>query len=318
MARERERSEAVLERLLPLLAELEEGVEELVPGEVVHHPEHSNDLLEVELGGRRLMVKRGVEAWSGDDFRSARRAARLLRSEAGVEAPRYLDLPEEIAGWPILAWWRIPRAILADAWPGLSPVQRDSALRSWGRLLRRLHRIRVSGWGPLARIGSERHGAASFLWSDLGERLRPAITGTWPEGLSLVDALLERLDRVEARTGRPRLVHHDPHLSNVLCEVAEEGVNCVGLVDLEAARGGAAEDDLAYLRIIHSPLVSGSLGDGWFRSVVEGYGREPDPELLGFFRVYHLVNLGFDAARKEWDDHAGRLADAAREEVGRW
>lgn len=330
---ERRRSEGVFWRLLPRLAALDgevgrpwvdgtreaagegsgravDGPSEMPPiEEIVHHPDHSNDLLEIRLGGRRLMLKRGVDPWCADRFRGARRAARLLRSRGGIAAPRYLDVPEEIDGWPILVWWRIPSPTLQRVWSGLPEGGRTDALRSWGRLLRRVHEIPVEGWGPLADVREERADATSFFRRDLGDRLRHAARGSWREAVPLVDALLERVPDVERRTEHPVLVHSDAHLSNVLCEVEGDDVHCVGMLDLEAVTGGAPEMDLSYVRLVHSPIMAGGLGHGWTDRVVDGYGEELDDELMEFFGVYHLLNIGIHAALQGWSERAEQLAE---------
>lgn len=307
---QRRRSEAVLWRLLPHLSvDGDEPGEPPRIEEILHHPDHSNDLLEVRIRGRRLMLKRGVDPWSADRFRGARRAARLLRSRGGITAPRYLDVPDEVDGWSVLAWWRIPRPTLNRVWSTLPDAVRADALRSWGALLRRVHRIPVEGWGPLARVHEERDDAGTFLRRDLGDRLRSAAYGSWREAVPLVDALLERIPEVERRTGEPNLVHSDAHMSNVLCEVDGREARCVGMLDLEAVAGGAPETDLAYVRLVHSPLMAGDLGDGWTDRVVEGYGEELDAELMEFFGVYHLLNVGIHAALRGWSERAAQLAE---------
>src|SRR5690606_7598039 len=123
-----------------------------LPDEVVHHWQHSNDLLEVRLGGRRLMIKRGVEPWAHDRFRSSSIAASLLR-EAGIRAPEHLGASDLAGEDPVLTWWRLPGPTLKRAWPGLDPAGRRRALADLGRLLRRIHAIPVPSWGPLWRGG---------------------------------------------------------------------------------------------------------------------------------------------------------------------
>src|SRR5699024_8319896 len=92
------------------------------------------------------------------------------------------------------------------------------------------------------------------------------------------------------------------------------GVQCVGLLDLEEAKGGRWESDLANVVTLHHPLFSREEGEGdWLkdfgRYIVEGYGKKPDPELLRFFQIYHLINLGFFSALNKDHYHARQVSE---------
>lgn len=313
--RERRRSLRVLDRLLPLALE-DEWTVSPPPDEIVHLWKHSNDLLEVRLGNRILMLKRGVEDWSMRRFRDARAAADLLH-RAGIRAPRFLDVPARVRGWPVLAWWRIPEETLEEAWPRLDAGERRQATRSWGALLRRIHDLRAPGWGPLGDASEREVRGTDFLVRDLGERLRPAVAGEWPEAVPALDALRERMSE-RSLVEDPSLLHNDPHFANVLYRAGETGAGgrCFGVLDLEAAMGGAPEADFAYLSAVHSPLMAGSPGPTWFEDLVEGYGREPRRDWMGMFRVYHLLNLGFHAAHAGHGGHARQILTAVRRDLG--
>lgn len=313
----RQQSMQALEQLLPQLPTVSREAGEAHaprPEQIVHHWKHSNDLLEVRLSGRSLMVKRGVEEWATPRFQSSRVAAELLR-ESGIEAPGHLDVTERIDDWPILAWWRIPRHTLAELWPRLDGVQRERALRSFGALLRRIHRIELSGWGPLCDAVDGSTPAEAFLQEDLQGRLRPALLGEWPDAVEILDVLSRRLVALQLRDEPSVLVHNDPHFSNVLCTLEKGEVGCAGMLDLEASMGGAPEMDLAYLFVVHSPLMAGRPAPGWQDHVLEGYGGELRPALLSFFKIYHLLNLGFHAALTGWEGQADAVLEAARSEL---
>lgn len=314
--RVRLQSMRALEQLLPQIpgSGPTESEELPLPEDIVHHWEHSNDLLEVRLSGRSLMVKRGVEHWATERFRSARVAASLLR-QADIEAPGHLDVTESIGDWPILAWWRIPQHTLAQLWPRLEAGQRHRALRSFGRLLRRIHDIPVPGWGPLSVAVEAATPADTFLRDDLQGRLRPALVGEWPAAVGVLDELSHRAHSLPVGEEPPVLVHNDPHFSNVLCTLEEREVRCVGMLDLEASMGGAPESDLAYLFVVHSPLMAGRPEPGWEEQVLEGYGRQLRSDVLAFFRIYHLLNLGFHAALTGWDGQASDVLAVARAEL---
>jgi hypothetical protein len=85
----------------------------------------------------------------------------------------------------------------------------------------------------------------------------------------------------------------------------------VGLLDLEEAKGGRWESNLANAVTLHHPLFSREEGEGdWLKNfgryIVEGYGKKPEPKLSRFYQVYHLLNLGFFSALNKDHYHAGK------------
>lgn len=303
-------AEDLLSWLLPHLAEAGEIEDSDDVEDVRHIDGHSNDLLEVSLSGRPLMVKRGVEDWTEPRFRGARAAARIL-TETDLRAPRHLDVPPRVDGCSVLAWWKIPLGTVAGTWPDLEVSERHRLLRSCGRLLRRLHSIEVPGHGLLAHVVEDGASAAGFLRRDLADRLRPVLEAEWPAALPAQEALLGHVRWVASRSGPARFVHGDPNFSNLLVERGE-GPECVGVLDLEAAMGAPPEADLAYVQLVHSPLLAGTPEQGWMRSLLEGYRARPDPVLTVFFHAYHLLNIGLHEALTGNHGHAGDLAIAAR------
>lgn len=309
-------TETLVARLLPLLVEAGEIGDAEEVEEVDHIAAHSNDLLELRLPGRSLMVKRGAEDWSGPRFRGAREAARML-APTDIVAPRHLDVPTRTEDGSVLAWWRIPMSTVAAGWPSLSDAERHTLLESCGRLLRRLHDVTVPGHGHLADVTEDGGTSAGrFLRRDLAERLGPVLEGEWPDAVPARDVLLEQVPRVADRVGQARLVHGDPNLSNLLWEEEGGAPRCRGVLDLEAAMGGPPEVDLAYVQLVHSPLLAGTPAEGWMRSVLEGYGARPDPVLMVFFHAYHLLNIGLHEALRGDEHHAAELAVAVRSAAG--
>lgn len=309
------------ELLPPLFEALGDEVAGAEPQSVLRRAEHSNQLAEVRFAdGRTLVVKRAPGRWAFERFAASRAAAGLLRRRAGILAPRHLAVPEELDECPVEAYWRIPLPTLDELWPDLPPRARRRALRSWGRLLRRVHEVELPGHGPIPEAARRPASLGGFLRRDLGERLRPAIAGVWPAGLPTLDALSGLVPGVAARAGAGGgvLVHNDAHMGNVLCEVEEEKeeVRCVGVLDLEDAFGGPAEADLARTGVLHGALFGRPLPDPWFERLRAGYGAGLDAFVLGFFRVYHLVNLGFHAALQGLEPHADEVARVAAAEVG--
>jgi aminoglycoside phosphotransferase (APT) family kinase protein len=278
---------------------------------------HSNDLAAIRYSdGHTLMVKRGRYPWAAARFETSRMASDLVRRQAGVVAPAPIGLPNDLDEHPIEAYWRIDLPTLQEIWPDIPEADRPRVLRSWGELVRCIHRIRLPGYGPLPAAQRE-PSLEQFLETDLAERLRPAVAGTWPGGLAAVDRLIETApeiaDRMHDRPGR--LVHNDLHSGNVLCEIEEGAIRCVGLLDLETAQIGPAEMDLANMEVLHGPLFARPLDGPWLEQVREGYDATLDPYALAFFRAYHLVNMGFYSALIGHHEHAAQVARAARRET---
>lgn len=288
------------------------------PAAVRFHDMHSNDVAEVLLDcGRTLMVKRGRYDWAVERFETSRAASELIRERTDLVVPAPLDIPLVVDALPVEAYWRIRLPTLQEIWPGLSASERADALRSWGALATRVHRIRLAGHGALQVALAEPRSLEEHLEADIGERLLPAVEQTWPAAAAGVAELLEHVPELAERSGAGGgvLLHNDLHMGNVLCETSGGQIRCVGLLDLETAAGGPAESDLAIAQVQHGPLLGQPLEEGWFSILLEGYGLAPDPFALGFYRGYHLANLGYYAALVGHAEHAAGVAAALAEEV---
>lgn len=276
---------------------------------------HSNDVGRVQLeDGRVLMVKVGRFDWVAPRFRAERRAARWL-NDRGIVAPRHLEGPERVEGSPVLCYWRIDLPTLATVWPDHGEEARAVAWREWGGLLRRVHDVPVDGCGPLT-TGPDpgcRDPVGDFMKSDLLDRLRPALMGTWPEALTALDQAVAMLPALREHLGGAAtvLLHGDPHAGNVLCAVEDGTIRCEGLIDLETAAGGPRELDLAHALVLHGPLFAQPLPDGWFEELRSGYALPLDAFALQWFALYHLLNLGFYSALVGDHEHAAIVAAAA-------
>lgn len=277
--------------------------------------EHSNDVGRIELDdGRVLMVKVGRFDWTAPRFRAERLAARRLCTQ-GIVVPRHLDVSEEVDGWPVLCYWRIALSTLATVWGTESDPDYGGALREWGRLLRRVHAVPAEACGPLSSDDSCRDAIGDYLAGDLADRLGPAVGHRWREGLVPLNTALELLPELRRRLDDAPtvLLHGDPHAGNVMVRSEGDGVKCDGLIDLETAAGGPRELDLAHALVLHGPLFTQELPEGWFEHLVEGYGISLDPFALRWFAVYHLLNLGFFSALVGDHEHARLVAaEAAR------
>lgn len=307
-----------VERLTALVEAIADEAGSAAPVKASWNGEHSNDILALDFDdGRTLMIKRARHDWVAPRFEAARAASRLLRHRANVVAPAPLDVPPGIDDLPVQAYWRIPLPTLGAVWPRLSERARARALHSLGRLVRRIHGIRLPGWGPLPGAVAGGESLETYLEYDLAQRLLPAVTDIWPEARPALEALVELVPGVARRAERAGgvLVHNDLHLGNVLCEVEGDDVRCVGLLDLEASLAAPAASDLASFEAMHGPLFEQSLEPRRRREFHKGYGARPDAAVFAFYGAVHLANMGFHSALLGHDEHAARVAAAFRDAV---
>lgn len=308
-------TETLLERLR---AGAGEDVGDARPVQIRPEDGYSNRVLQVRFDdGRVLILKEARHDWAARRFEAARAAALLLRHEARVLAPLHLEL-DGVAAGPVLAYWRIPAPTLKELWPRLGRSRRCQVVRSWGRLLRRVHSVTLTGNGSLHHAMDRPTALEEYLHQDLTNRLLPAVVAVWPAGTGIVESLLGLVDHLAlpASGAPPTLLHGDMHMGNVLCEVSGEHVRCVGLIDLESVWAGPAEADIASAHVMHSSLFAQKRRHPRFRArLEEGYGREPDSGATRFFRAYHLANVGFFSALTGRESHAAKVARAAAREL---
>ncbi len=264
--------------------------------------------------GRSLIIKQAPFDWAGPRFRNARRASSLLQEKSPLVTPKHLQLPDHIGDTPMMAYWFISHPTLENVWPRLSGDQRVEALYSFGKMLRKMHEIKVDGYGTL---NGDRHynSVSSYMEDDLRNRLRSAVWFKWPEALPIIDRL-GHMASFLPEEGKATLIHNDLHLDNILCRVKNEKAECIGLLDLEAAVGGAPESDLASATVLHDPLFAeGNPKQKWVsnfdRHLLEGYGNNINHFMLKFFQTYHLLNLGYFSALNGDTQHANRVAKVA-------
>jgi aminoglycoside phosphotransferase (APT) family kinase protein len=278
----------------------------------------SNELAEVAFDDGRVLILK----WTRHRtllplaLRTAQQAARLVRERADIPVPEYVELPHRPGETPVLAYWRIPHPTLKETWPHLGAMAREKATREWGALLRRMHAINLPGHGPLLQALEIERTLGEFLRDDLGERLRSAAQVEWPAVGEVISRLLEWIPEAEARAeSRARLLHGDLHSANVLCDPTGDEIQVTGVIDLDDAWAGPPEAELARIEVLHGPLFGQPLPAPWFECLAEGYGGAFDELLLGFFRVYQLLNLGYHAAATGLSAHAADVARAAEGEA---
>jgi hypothetical protein len=344
--------ETLLDRLIP-------AVGPITKVDILDPDEHSNDRLEVLFrNGRKLVVKRGRYDWMAPRFQASRMAGTLLRREAEVIAPEHLNLPLEVEGHPVLAYWWIELPTLRELWDDLPQDGIPGVMRSWGRLIRKIHGVQLPGYGCLpdlprlesglatglegamerpeledsvierstrdgprpaksSPIGDHGVGLAGFLQRDVVKRLLPAVRWEWKEGAPSVERLAAFIPRVCERVTDEQgvLVHNDLHMANILCDVENGNVECVGILDLEACIAAPPEADLASAEVLQGPCFFHPLPSECLEWIREGYADALDPVVSAWFRLYHLANLGFYSALIGYHEHADAIAAAASAEA---
>lgn len=316
MTRTEPRTDRDLEELVPEILDRVAEPEATVGHEVRRRDRHSNQVLEVHLrDGRILVIKAGIGPGAMARFRTSAHAARLARDRAGLAAPRHLAV-RDLGERPVLVYWWLPGPTLEELLAGAGDAERRRLLVDWGELVARLHGIALPAYGPLPPP-QVKTTLGEFLERDLGERLAGAVAHHLPEGSPTLDRLLDAVRETEARCRGPAtLVHCDLFDRNVLCRDDGGEARCVGLLDFEDAFAGPAEADLAKAEVLHGPLFGQPWDPSWLEPFLEGYGRSPEGFLVGYFRAWHLLNMGFHAALSGWQDHALQVARVAAAEVG--
>lgn len=309
--REQPFTEELVRDLLTMMAD---RLPEEPPQEIRLHAQYSNELAQVWYpDGRTFVVKRARYAQMASRFHTDHVASRLLRTQAGVLAPDCEVLADR-SGEPVLVYWWIPNPTLEELWSSLPPAQCPAVLRSWGQLMRRIHSVRLASHGPLLQAAHGSRTLAEFLEGDLGERLQPEVRFRWPEAVPILEGLIDAIPEVGSRATEAILVHNDLFNANVICEQDAEAVRCVGVLDLEDAFAGPPEADLARTEVLHGPLFGRPLEPAWFARLLEGYGAAPDPLLQGYFRAYHLLNMGYYARLTGLVAHAEEVRTALERE----
>jgi aminoglycoside phosphotransferase (APT) family kinase protein len=194
--------------------------------EIELNEQHSNSLAVAHLGPeRRLIVKRARYDWMAKRLHTSHEASRLLHEQTDLLVPRYLEMPAEDGGDPVLAYWWIPNPTLDDVWHGFDESLRARALTECGRLLRRIHAVELAGHGSLSESLRGGRPLAQYLDEDLRGRLRSAMEAAWPHEIPALDRLHEAFAAVLGRRGDPPavLVHNDLFTANVLCARDETG-----------------------------------------------------------------------------------------------
>lgn len=180
--------------------------------------------------------------------------------------------------------------------------------RQMGALLRRLHEIRVPGYG---RFGAE--GVIDPVATNAAH-MRRSFANAFKQFRShgADEALTQRLEAwVEARfdvltTSRgPVFAHHDFNPNNVLATRSADGrLRLTGLIDFGNSSGADAISDVANTLFNNEHELPGSSPH-----ILEGYGpiEHPDPQgALQFYTLHHRVVMWW------WLRHVGYIPDGER------
>lgn len=299
-----------------LLLTMADRLPEAPPQEIRLNTQYSNELAQVWYpDGRTFVVKRARYAQMASRFHTDHLASRLLRSQAGVLAPDCEVLTDR-GGEPVLVYWWIPNPTLEELWTSIPEASCPEVLQDWGRLMRRIHAIQLPSHGPLLEAVQGSRSLGDFLRADLVGRLEPEIRYRWPEAEVVLQDMIRVIPEVQTRAGaEAALIHNDLFNANVICEQVGDTIRCVGVLDLEDAFAGPPEADLARTEILHGPLFGRPLEPTWFSHVLAGYGNEPDPLVHGFFRAFHMLNMGYYARLTGLDAHAADVQWALEREL---
>ncbi|GAA2253941.1 hypothetical protein GCM10010232_48550 [Streptomyces amakusaensis] len=245
------------------------------PGRLRVPGESTNPVLLSDTG---LAVKLYGEHWCGpESFASESEAFKVLR-DAGLPVPPLMGRGELLPGrdgwpWPFLVMARVPGVTWRDA---AAVVDRPTLLalaREFGRVLRRLHAVPLTGSAVLRPdsptfpdlLRERRAGTVADHreWGYLSPRLLDDVEGFLPD----VDKLLAG--------GEPRFVHGDLHGTNLFVDVDEKAVS--GLIDFTDVYAGDPRYSLVQLHLnafgADRELLSAMLeGAEWERT--SGFARE--------------------------------------------
>lgn len=239
----------------------------------------------VEHSGRPLLFRAAADA-TGDDYMLAEAALTALAGQAGVPVPRILHTAAEPGA---RLRWQLMEFVAGST---LRDVQLDgtAVASDLGRLLRRLHRVPIDGFGFI----DTDHLRATGQVRGLDRRYADYITCRLDDHLAYVTrhGLLGADQAAQARGLFTRhaqhfeleaavLVHRDPALWNLIGDPRR----ITALIDWDDAVGGDPADDLSILRCLH---------DAAYTAVVEtAYwdGATPPDGFEARVRLHTLRNM---------------------------
>lgn len=193
-----------------------------------------NDALVIRFDG---IINEGVSRFHGEAW------AYKALDAAGVPAPRVLVVDDSSTLVPehYLIMTKIEGAPLIQAWPTLTPTEREAAAYQAGVLLARMHGITFERFGKL--YGKERIFGTwrAYLEDYLNRYAREAAADgvIAPATLRQIEAVMEKHTPLLDSVTTPRLVHWDYHFENLLYR---DGA-ITGVLDFEWALAGDPAHD---------------------------------------------------------------------------
>jgi aminoglycoside phosphotransferase (APT) family kinase protein len=275
-----------IEQLRPVLRELNMGevvaVAELEGG--------GSPVFRIDLaGGERLVLKAYPDGGGQAPTREAFAASQLR--DLDIPVTRYLVLDETKARLPFrFAVTTYLPGVTADALkdhPDISSVHFEM-----GALLRKLHSVRMPGYGHIGASGiiTPVQTNAEFvraIIADAFARFRH-LGGDAVLAGRLRKIVEERFEDIVTHSAGPVFAHDDLHPGNVLVtETAVGKLALSGLIDFGSARAADAVFDLA-----KGLFCSMHLAPDCRKPMLEGYGAigHPDPEAaLWYYTLLHRV-----------------------------
>lgn len=251
----------------------------------------------ITAGGDAFFLKAHTKPWYGGQpspqvVRHELTAHRLLR-EAGLATPEVVGSSlscDNPLGWPYFVTRALEGDALTDLLPRLPQPAADSALRTVGEYLARMHALTYDHPGyfvdgpPSAPPDPNRW--QHPIWRP--ERLLNETFALWSEDSKLVgpatmDAvsglLAAQLEALRASYQPPRYVHGDCHASQFFLARGPGGWRVTGVVDLEVASAGSPLSDFLKLTI----ELAGRFGARplrWWEPLFDGYGTPVDFDLI--------------------------------------
>lgn len=286
----------------------------------------ANHSWRVRAGDSSFYVKAHTKDWYRDQpassapVRHELTGHRLLRA-AGLPAAEVIGSAlgrDNPLGWPYLITRELEGRSLPDLLESAGPDDAVRALRAVGRHLARMHALTYEHPGYLID-GPPTAPPPSDQWLHWLCRLERFLlyfcdnvaAHSSEVDLATGDAVMALLQQVFPRLRRTyvplRFVHGDCHADVFFLTDHAGSWQVSGVVDLENCAAGAPAFDFVKLFI----SLAGQLGAeiGWWRPLFEGYGREPDFDLIRLLLIGHAqVNFTCLGARS-WP---GTRADILR------
>lgn len=209
-------------------------------------------------------------------------ALRLVDALPDLPAPRLVDTAQ-VDGWSALLMTRVKGKSLTELWPALSADDRHRLCRDLGRMIGRLHATDPSPLVDLSPdwesfVARQAHGCVAH---QIEKGLDPELAATIPTFLAT---------QTTAMYSENVFLHTEVMRSHVFAAPVDGRLEISGLIDFEPAMVGDREYELASVGL----FVAG--GDTrLLRSFLDGYGKEPDPDLhrriMAFTLLHRYSNL---------------------------